>query len=154
MTNRLNHLSDADLLKYHQLYKQMLLKSKRYESIKRFNMDVKFAYHLVRLLNEIEQILIEGDLELGRNREQLKAIRRGEWTQEQIRDYFASKERELETVYTESKLRHRPDMVAIKTLLLACLEEHYGSLAAIAPSPGRERQLLQQIKREIEGAGY
>ena len=43
----------------------------------KFGFDVKFAYHTVRLLNEAEQLLLEGDLDLQRNREQLKSIRRG-----------------------------------------------------------------------------
>lgn len=81
---------------------------------------------MVRLLNEVEQILTEHDLDLERNREQLKAIRRGEWTQEDVENYFASKERDLETLYTESKLRYKPDEEKLKDLLLNCLEHHYG----------------------------
>lgn len=43
--------------------------STRYEMIQKYGYDLKFAYHVVRLLNEIEQILIEYDLDLERNRE-------------------------------------------------------------------------------------
>lgn len=102
--------------------------SNRYEMVKEFGHDVKFAYHVVRLLNEIEQILIEGDLELERNREQLKSIRRGEWTQEEIIYYFEKKEKELESLYTESKLQHSPNEKEIKALLLECLEIHFGTI--------------------------
>ncbi len=102
--------------------------STRYKMVKEFGYDVKFAYHVIRLLNEVEQILIEGDLDLQRNREQLKSIRNGEWTQEQIINYFESKEKELESLYTSSKLPHSPDENIIKGLLLECLEMHYGSL--------------------------
>lgn len=94
----------------------------------KYGYDVKFAYHVVRLLNEVEQILIEHDIDLERNREQLKSIRRGEWKQEQIVNYFEAKEKELEKLYTESKLPHSPDEVKIKTLLVQCLEMYYGSL--------------------------
>ena len=66
--------------------------SKRAASVEKFGYDVKAAYHVVRLLNEIEQILVEGDLDLLRNREQLKSIRRGEWTIEQLNQYFTEKE--------------------------------------------------------------
>ena len=102
--------------------------SNRYEMIEKFGYDVKFAYHVVRLLNEIEQILIENDLDLERNNEQLKSIRRGEWTEDQIVEYFEKKEKELEPLYTNSKLQHSPDEDKIKALLLECLEMHYGSL--------------------------
>ncbi len=101
---------------------------KRKAILAEFGMDVKFAYHVVRLLNEVEQILSEQDLDLERNREQLKAIRRGEWDINRVEEYFASKERELETLYTASTLREKPDERRIKELLLNCLEHHYGSL--------------------------
>ncbi len=108
---------------------------KRKEIVEKFGFDVKFAYHVVRLLNEVEQILMEGDLDLMRNREQLKSIRRGEWTEPQIRDYFANKEKDLEKTFAESKLPAGPNEPAIKQLLLNCLEEHYGSLEKCIVNP-------------------
>jgi predicted nucleotidyltransferase len=102
--------------------------SARRELIEKYGFDVKYSYHLVRLLGEVEQILTEGDLDLMRNREQLKAIRNGEWTEQQLEDYFARKEASLEEVYNKSTLRPMPDEAAIKELLLNVLEEHYGSL--------------------------
>lgn len=101
---------------------------KRKKMVEEFGYDVKFAYHVVRLLNEIEQILVEHDLDLERNREQLKSVKKGEWKEEEVYDYFNRKERDLETLYTNSSLRHSPKEGAIKELLLKCLEEHFGSL--------------------------
>jgi len=40
---------------------------KRAEVVAEFGYDLKFGSHCVRLLNEVEQILIEGDLDLQRN---------------------------------------------------------------------------------------
>ena len=119
--------------------------SRRYEDIQKHGYDTKFAYHVVRLLNEVEQIMTEGDLSLDRNREQLKAIRRGEWTAEQIQRYFDQKESELEGLYTTSKLPHSPDEDKIKGLLLACLEEYYGSLEGMVATPDAERKALRDI---------
>ena len=84
---------------------------------------------------------MEGDIDLQRNNEQLKAIRRGEWTEERLREWFADKESHLERVYAESKLRATPDEPKIKALLLNCLEEHYGSLegCVVEPRPGGGR---------------
>lgn len=101
---------------------------KRAADIQKFGYDLKFAYHVVRLLNEVEQIMVEADLDLERNREQLKSIRRGEWKLEEIEKYFQDKEAALERVYSESKLQHAPDEEAIKQILLNALEMHYGSL--------------------------
>jgi hypothetical protein len=102
---------------------------KRAAEIAKFGFDLKFAYHLVRLLGEVEQILVEHDLDLERNREQLKSIRRGEWTLDQVERYFVEKERALEMIYASSTLPHAPDEAGLKRLLTACLEMHYGSLS-------------------------
>lgn len=102
---------------------------RRRKIVEEFGYDVKFAYHVVRLLNEVEQILIEEDLDLTRNKEQLKAIRRGEWSQDQVEVYFEDKEKQLEEAYLDSKLPATPDKTAIKSLLMDALEHHYGSLS-------------------------
>jgi predicted nucleotidyltransferase len=132
---------------FSQMHKMDIKKpeGKRKEMVEEFGFDVKFAYHVVRLLNEVEQILIEGDLDLQRNREQLKSIRRGEWTKERIEQYFADKERSLEELYTKSTIPYGPDESKIKSLLLKCLEHHYGSLDKVLVIPGRLEEALRQI---------
>lgn len=90
---------------------------------------LKYGYHAVRLLDEVEQILTEGDLVLDNNVEKLRAVREGDWSIEEIEDYFESKEANLKELYEETDVvPHSPDEDAIKTLLLECLEEAYGSL--------------------------
>ena len=120
---------------------------KRQETAERYGYDVKFAYHVVRLLHEAEQILIEQDLTLNRNSEQLKAIRRGEWTLVQLEDYVQRKEAGLETAYSQSRLPALPDQPAIKTLLLQCLEAHYGSLDGAVQDNDSALQALREIDR-------
>src|SRR3954466_14724326 len=95
-------------------------------------------------------ILTEGDLDLQRNYEQLKAIRRGEWTQERLRRWFAEKESHLERLYAESPLRPTPDEGRIKALLLECLEEHYGSLEGCVVDPDRAVAALRTIQAELD----
>ncbi len=56
-------------------------KGHRAELVAAHGYDTKFAYHVVRLIGEVEQILVEQDVDLQRDRELLKAIRRGEWTE-------------------------------------------------------------------------
>jgi hypothetical protein len=127
---------------------------KRKELVEKFGFDVKFAYHVVRLLDEVEQILTEGTIDLERNREQLKSIRRGEWTEEDIMGYFTRKEKELESAYTNSKLPHVPQEEKIKQLLVNCLEQHFGSLsnALVTVDPavralGEIEQVLQKYRQ-------
>jgi len=109
----------------------------------------KFAYHIVRLLNEVEQILIEGDLDLERNREQLKSIRRGDWKLKEIEEYFKRKEAELEKIYAKSKLRHSPDEASLKRLLLNCLEMHFGSLDKVIMKPNETTNLINDIENVL-----
>ncbi len=118
---------------------------KRVEIVNKYGYDIKFAYHIVRLLGEVEQILSEGDMDLLRNREQLKSIRRGEWSEADIRGFFERKEKELESLYLSSKLRHSPDEDKIKKLLINCLEEHFGSLEKCVVDGNKERDALNKV---------
>lgn len=127
--------------------------SARAELREKFGFDVKFGMHLVRLLDEAEQILTLGDIDLQRSKEVLKAIRRGEWTIERIEQHFTEKERELEKLYHESSLPHSPDEAKIKELLLNCLEEHYGSLKDVIVLPNRDRAVLIEIREILDRTG-
>ena len=127
---------------------------KRAESIEKFGYDVKFAYHVVRLLDEVEQILSEHDLDIERNREQLKSIRRGEWGLDALQAWFAAKERQLEAAYAASTLRHSPDEGALKSLLLSCLETHYGTISkALTVNPDTSRLIadIQGVLAKYQG---
>ena len=142
---------------YSQLHKMKVKtpkeNGKRYENIQKFGYDVKFAYHIVRLLDEVEQILTTGNLDLQRSKETLKEIRRGGWSEEQIRSYFDSKEKDLETVYAESKLPWGPDEDKIRDLLMKCLEHHFGSLDKAVVVPNKLENALRQIKGICEDTG-
>lgn len=125
----------------------------RAATIEKFGYDVKFAYHVVRLLDEVEQIMVEHDLDLERNREQLKSIRRGEWTLDQIQGHFEAKERALESTYASSKLPNSPDEARIKGVLMTCLEMHFGSIAdAIRREPSVER-LVREVSEVLRRYG-
>src|SRR5205085_101022 len=106
---------------YSQLHKLAIKvpEGKRAGLVAEHGFDTKFAYHVVRLISEVEQVLLEGDIDLQRNNEQLKAIRRGEWTEFRLRQWFADKESQLERIYAESPLRAVPDESRIQALLLA-----------------------------------
>ena len=126
-------------------------KGKRKETRDKYGFDVKFAYHIIRLLDEVEQILTVHDIDLQRNREQLKAIRRGDVSEKEIRQWASAKEKDLEKLYAESKLPYSPDEAKVKELLLNCLEEHYGSLKDAFVNPDAEKIALQQIQEILDG---
>lgn len=107
--------------------------------------DVKFAYHVVRLLLEVEMILGEHDLDLERHAAQLRTIRAGAWTLDQLTAWAEAKEHDLERAYAASTLPYGPDEALLKRHLMHCLEAHYGDLSAAVQLPGAEAELLYQI---------
>lgn len=137
---------------YSQLNKMQGQKreGKRKELFDKFGFDVKFAYHVVRLLYEAEMIMAECDLDLERHREHLKAIRRGDISEEDIRAWASEKESTLERLYESSKLPWGPDEDVIKGLLLDCLEHHYGSLADSVVPENSLLRAMRTIRDEID----
>lgn len=124
--------------------------SKRYNNVQQYGCDTKFLMHCVRLLGECEQVLTEGDLDLERDRDRLKAIRRGEMTVEQVKDLFHVKERELEKIYHETTaVPYKPDEQKIKQLLMNCLEHHYGSLDKCVVNPDKTNTLINELESII-----
>lgn len=125
---------------------------KRAESVEKFGYDVKFAYHVVRLAQEAEQILRTGDLNLEANKEELKAIREGAWTLEQLQKWFEDRVGMLDKLMLESTLRDQPDWVALNNVLLVCLEIKFGSLSqALVTDEGQKAlQKLEEIARIIK----
>jgi len=126
-------------------------RSKRLPLIAKHGFDTKFGYHVVRLIDECQMILEEGDLDLTRSREHLKAIRRGEWSLDRVEKYFDTKMIILEELYAKSSLRYSPDEEYLKKILLECIEMHYGSIEKNNMNSGdfntkRFNQLVDDLK--------
>ena len=128
---------------YSQLHKLAIKQpqGKRAELVERHGFDTKFGYHVVRLISRGGEILMEGDIDLQRNNEQLKAIRRGEWTEERLRAWFAEKESHLERLYAESTLRadpgRGPDQGAAPAMPGGALRQPGGLRGRSRPGGGR-----------------
>lgn len=140
---------------YSQLHKMTTKnpKGKRKEMREKFGFDVKFGYHLVRLLNECEQLLTTGTMDLRKNNEQLKAIRRGEMGESEIRKWASDKERQLEALFVKCELPAKPQKEKIKTLLLECLDHHYGSLDSLIELPDKYKNALAEIQEVFRKHG-
>lgn len=123
---------------------------KRVQLREQYGFDVKFAYHIVRLMYECEQLLMHGEMDLRRDREHLKAIRRGEVTEDDIRRWASDKEQQLEKLYHASAIPDAPDEKAIRELLLNCLEEHYGSLNGVVVRPDSTQLALREIASIVD----
>lgn len=143
----LKNLSDEEL-KALAKWKSSL--TKRQIDVVARGFSTKFAYHIVRLALEAEQILITHHLEVDQNGPILRSIRNGEWSIEKIVEWFDNKEKHLEELYAKSELRHSPDETALKMLLLNCLEEHYGNLSKAVVIPNRDTQILNDLKSLLD----
>lgn len=140
---------------FSQLHKMRTKKpeGKRKSDVDEYGMDRKYAYHLVRLMNECEQILTTGDIDLRRDAAQLKSIRAGEWTMDQIIELFDQKNVYLEKLYQESELRYSPDYDSIRDLLITCLERHYGDIESYYRSENTYLNALEDIAATIRKVG-
>jgi hypothetical protein len=123
-------------------------RSKRLPMIAEHGYDTKFAYHVVRLLDECQMILEECDLDITRSREHLKAIRRGEWSMDKVIMYFDLKLPLMEELEAKSKLPYAVNMETIKEIILNALEMHYGTLASMV---GGEKNVDRAVRKIAEG---
>jgi predicted nucleotidyltransferase len=124
--------------------------SKRLALREKFGFDVKFAYHLVRLLLEAEMIMTEHCIDIRRHKDHLKAIRRGDVSEDEIIKWATEKRSHLEKAFQASTLRAEPARDEIKQLLLDCLEHHYGNLQALQTVRNESNPERFAI-REIQG---
>lgn len=124
---------------------------KRAELVAEHGYDTKFAYHIVRLMQESEQILRTGDLNLEDNKEELKAIRSGDWSLEKLQKWFEDKVSILDKVFLESKLQDGPDWERLNELVMVCLEIKFGSLsqAMVTDEGSKALKKLEDIAKII-----
>lgn len=99
----------------------------RAESIMRHGWDTKFGSHVIRLVCEAEQILSEGDLDLERNKEQIKAVRNGSLSLEDVEKWFQDREQTLTELLHKSDLPHSPQWDKLAVVLTQCLEMVYST---------------------------
>jgi hypothetical protein len=145
-------LSEENYQLYLSLWAKGLAKTKRFESQKIHNTDVKFLYHVFRLVDQAEFILNNFDLDLQEESRvaKMKAIRAGELTYEQIAKEFSEAESRLLSLYNSSKLPREADRKAIRNILLAVLEDHYGNLSEFAKAEDAETEALKEIKSILQ----
>jgi predicted nucleotidyltransferase len=148
--DRLRGYAFSELKKLNEADYEPTRDGKRKDDIKKYGYDVKSGYHVVRLLMEAETILSEGDLDLERHKEQLKFVRNGGYSLTELNLWFKSKETELSTLCVNSMLRTIPNYEVINTLLLECLEIHYGSISEIREKNKKAEETLNKIRDLLE----
>jgi len=98
---------------------------KRAETEAKYGYDTKHAMHLIRLMRMCNEILRgEGVIVRRPDAEELKAIRRGSMTYEQLVEMAEALDKEAERLYATSQLPNAPDRVAINDLIVEMTYEY------------------------------
>lgn len=127
---------------------------KRVELVEKYGYDTKSSYHLIRLLDECDQILSIGTIDLTRDNERLKAVRNGKYSKDEILSIFSTYEKYLAEQYTKSTLSNTPRWDEVKSLLIKCINTHYSN-AAIKSESTYESALkdidgvLEKVRRSL-----
>lgn len=86
--------------------------------------DCKHAMHLVRLMRMCKEALETGTLHVRRHdAEELRAIRQGAWSYEQLLTWATAHEQALRQAYEQSPLPQGPNRVAIDRLCIDLIEK-------------------------------
>jgi hypothetical protein len=109
---------------------QSWLKSRnkiRAELEQKYGYDTKHAAHLVRLIRMCKEILETGIINVDRTNidaEELKVIRNGAWTYEQLEEYANDMDKKADELYKTSTLKRSPNMKKIKILCESICEDY------------------------------
>ena len=128
-TNKLKHIaqnwsiSQEKLSRFkalHRNYFSGYMGEKRKALVRGHGYDVKNAAHLIRLLRMGKEYLATGELQVYRttDADELKAIKRGEWTLDQVKAEAERLFAEVRAAEAASTLPKRPDEKAANRLLM------------------------------------
>lgn len=107
------------------------IKEGRIENANRLKLDFdpKDAYHCIRMILEMSQILYTGNLILNQDSKILLEIRNGEWAKQQVIEMCEKSLLYFEENQDSFIVPYSPDENKIKKLLVICLEAKFGSLS-------------------------
>lgn len=98
---------------------------KRAELEAKHGLDTKHAMHLVRLMRMCKEILVTGKVVVKRpDREELLAIRNGEWSYDRIVEHAETLEVECDALYETSTLRYEPDRATLDALVIDITQKY------------------------------
>jgi len=103
--------------------------SKRQAMFDKTGFDCKMAGHCLRLLDNLNQLLDYGNIDLMNNKEEVKNMRNGTWGD--FNKFVTITTERLEAIerkaLTQNALSISPQSGSLKILLRDCIEEFYGS---------------------------
>lgn len=93
----------------------------------KYGYDSKHAAHLIRLMRTGEEALKTGFVNVDRTNidaNELKAIRKGAWTFDQVEQFTEEYDKKLAHLYEKSKLQHSPQEEKIEKLSINVIEDY------------------------------
>lgn len=102
---------------------------KRQHYLDTFGYDIKQSYHPLRLLDQINQLLDEGTIDLMRNKDECKIMRDGKWgSWDKFYNHIHDQLRLIEEkALKQNAISPKPRLGELKQLLADCIEEWYGN---------------------------
>lgn len=116
----------AALKEYHQYQEWVKNRNpERAEIERKFGLDLKHATHLIRLIRMCREILEKGEVNVWRqDREELLAIRNGEWTYEKIVEFAEKEDKALSELYNKCDiLPAKPNYTKLQELCMELVED-------------------------------
>lgn len=102
----------------------------------KFGYDTKHAMHLVRLMRMCKEILQEGKVYVRRpDAEELKAIRAGAWSYEQLIEWADNQEEQVKALFETSPLPEKPRYKELDELCVSLVGEAL-TAHTLRPGPG------------------
>jgi hypothetical protein len=102
--------------------------TERRELIEKMGYDVKMAYHIFRLQDELEQMITIGDIDLMRNKDECKLMKYGKWGDfDRFEKVYQSRMDNLEVLSRKCTLPLLPQADSLRKLLHEIIEEYYGN---------------------------
>ena len=101
------------------------VKTKTFEKL---GLDVKFAYHVLRLLIETIQLVNTGEIKYpftGRDYDLIMSIRNGEMNYDQIMKVYEEHEKIIESIKHKNVLREKPDFNFVNDWLVETILKHF-----------------------------
>jgi len=92
----------------------------------KYGYDTKHGMHLVRLLRMCREILTGQGVKVRRpDAQELLAIRRGEWSYDELISWAEKEDQEMQTLYETSTLPTAPDIERLNQLCIRAHETHW-----------------------------
>lgn len=93
----------------------------------KYGYDTKHGMHLVRLVRQCREILTTGTLNVYRkdDRDELLAIRNGEWEYDQLIEWADAQDKEMDVLYEQTILPREPRRKEINDLCIKLVEESF-----------------------------